>query len=411
VSQFDLQDFDSSLVKLGNGKIATAQIPFTSYGVPSAGSGSAFGETKTAEYLPKSAWAFPYNISSINYVPTTENGGSVSHSNAFAVLSTGTNAAGSAELTTRLPMRYYPGIGGILRFTAIFTPGVADSRQIIGYGNHSDGLFFGFIGEQFGILRIDNGSETFIPTSEWDDPAGIVARFDPTKLNVFQIQFQWLGGGELRYFMEDPDYGIFVLVHREKYANRNTSVSLRNPSLPIRAQVTNSGNTSDIVLKSPSASVGLEGTDESRALRALGAIDNSVDISADTETPLLSLRAPLTYEGLENRLSIYGYRFSFAVYGTSNLIGVFRVRVNATLTGASWVQAVPGGSPAEYDISATAVSGGELILSDTVIGPGSDAINLRDLDARLVPGESITLTCIADKQATIAGSHTWDAEV
>jgi hypothetical protein len=372
---------------------------------------TAFGETKTAEYRPRSGWAFPYNISVINYIPTETNGGTVTHDGSLAVLQTGTDPAGEAELDTRLPMRYFPGIGGMVRFTARFTEGVADSEQYIGYGDEQDGLFFGYNGAEFGVLRRAAGVDYFTPRTDWTDPLGVASNFDPTKLNVYQITFQWLGAGEIRFYIEDKAFGSFVIVDRIQYANTFTETSLQNPSLRIHAHVKNAGNTSNLTLASPSASVGMEGDDSSRALRALGAIDNTIDIPGGTETPILSVRAPETYEGSPNRLSIFGYRFSFAVYGSGNLIGTFRVRVGATLTGASWVQAVPGGSPAEYDISATALTGGELILSETVIGPGSGSIELADLDARLVAGELITLSCLPNKPATVGGSHTWDAEV
>jgi hypothetical protein len=372
---------------------------------------TAFGETKVAEYRPRTGWAFPYNISVINYDSTELNGGTVTHDGSLAVLQTGTNAAGEADLDTRLPMRYFPGIGGMVRFTAMFTEGVADSQQLIGYGDEQDGLFFGFVGSEFGIVRRAAGADYFTPRADWTDPLGVAITFDPTKLNVYQITFQWLGAGEIRFYIEDKAFGSFVIVDRIQYANTFVETSMRNPSLRIHAHVKNDGNTTNLTLSTPSASAGMEGDDTSRALRALGAIDNTVGIAANVETPILSVRAPTTYEGSQNRLSIFGYRFSFAAYGTGNLIANFRVRVGATLTGASWVQAVPGGSPAEYDISATALTGGELILSDTVIGPGSGAIGLSDLDARLVAGEQITLSCLPNKSATVGGSHTWDAEV
>lgn len=371
---------------------------------------TAFGELKVAELVPKAAWAFPYNISTLNYIPVEENGGTVTHSGAFAVLSTGTAVDGAASLATRLTMRYFPGIGGIIRFTAIFTEGVAESEQFIGYGDDTDGLFFGYSGATFGVLRRSGGTDYFTALSDWTDLGGLATGFDPTKLNVYEIQYQWLGGGEIRFFIEDRDYGNLVVVHRVKYANTYTDVSMRNASLPLHAYVMNSGNDTNIVLQSPSASAGLEGTDSSRALRALGEADNLKSIEATTLTPILSVRNPLTYESLANRLSIYFDIATVSMTSTNLAVVQFRILLNATLTGAAFAPFYAGGSPAEIDVAATAVSGGLPVRGITLAGQGNQVLP-RIEDARIVPGDILTIVAYASKICDVAASITFDAEI
>ena len=53
---------------------------------------------------------------------------------------------------------------------------------------------------------------------------------DPSKLNIFQVQFRWLGAGEIRWSIENPYNGDMIFFHHEHYSNRFTDVHLDNPS-------------------------------------------------------------------------------------------------------------------------------------------------------------------------------------
>ena len=75
---------------------------------------------------------------------------------------------------------------------------------------------------------------------------------DPTKGNVFQIKYQWLGFGTIKFFIEHADDGLLHLVHTIAYANTNTTPSVDNPTLPLCLAAKNTSNTSDIVLRSGS---------------------------------------------------------------------------------------------------------------------------------------------------------------
>ena len=369
---------------------------------------TAFGEQKVAEYRALAAWEFPYNISVLNYVTVEENGGTVSHDSSFAVLQTSAAADGKAELLTRRQMRYQPGIGGIVRFTAIYDTPVADSIQQVGYGNETDGMFFGYIGTVFGIIRISGGVTTFIPQSEWSED--VFGAFSPQKLNVYQIQFQWLGGGELRFYIESPGFGVMKLVHRIQYANSAIDVSIRNPSLPIQAKVENTGNTSNLTLKTPSASAGLEGNPDNRTLKAIQSADDVKAVST-TLIPIVSIRNPVTYEGLTNRLSIQPLWSYFTNVGVNQAIATFRILLNPTLTDPVWSQLVPGGAPAEADISATAITGGQQVTAITAGQNDTVQLDVQDFESSLVPGDILSIAAIATKATTAAASITFDSEV
>ena len=117
---------------------------------------TAFAELSVSEASPIVQIHFPYNINS-EIVETQNNGGTVTVVNNKAHISTGAAANQSAALLTITPVKYNPGQGGMIRFTSLYTTGVANSTQWVGIGNSTDGYFFGYNGTDFGILRRQGG--------------------------------------------------------------------------------------------------------------------------------------------------------------------------------------------------------------------------------------------------------------
>jgi hypothetical protein len=353
---------------------------------------TAFGEMKVADYEPIAAWTFPYNINQFLVTGDVSNGGSVTHSGSFAIVSTGTAANGSSTIRTRKAIRYQPRLSGQIAFTATYTQGLANSLQIVGYGDEVDGFFFGYDGEQFGILRRNNGVDLWTVQQDWSE--GVFGDYDPTQLNVYQIQFQWLGAGEIRFYIEDPEVGGFVLVHRIKIANSGSDVSIQNPSLPISVFVENTGNTSDIVVRTPSASGGLEGRAENQSLRIVQGAAGLENIAGTVE-PILSVQNPLIYQGIANRLSTRPTLLTIATAGTGNTLVQFFVTLNSTLTGAAFTAIDPNASPVESDTTATAVLGGRFITGTQIPIQDKLVIDLSSIDITIEPGDILTVAALS----------------
>jgi hypothetical protein len=87
------------------------------------------------------------------------NGGSVAAIKNLVSVSTGTNPMGKVELQTIRRIRYSPGLAIKVRFTALFSAPVADSYQLIGFGDVCDGIFVGYNGLEFGILLRNEGKQ------------------------------------------------------------------------------------------------------------------------------------------------------------------------------------------------------------------------------------------------------------
>lgn len=370
---------------------------------------TAFGELKVAEYDLIAAWLFPYNINSELIIQTTDNGGTVTQSGSFAVLQTSTATDGRAKIETRKALRYQTGIGGLVTFTATFTEGVANSLQVVGLGDDEDGFFFGYQDTVFGIFRRNGGVDNFTAISDWSE--GIFSAFDPTLLNVYRIQFQWLGAGEIRFYVEDPDLGAFVLAHRIKYAGTDTDVTIQNPSLPIIAEVVNQGNATNLTVRTPSASAGLEGDADNPALKITRSVFGTNDNVGTSLEPIVSLRNPATYQGATNRLTLRGLLWTPASTGNGNDLGSCFLIRDATLTGASFSAVDANATPAESDTSATGITGGTT-LATVVLGTiDSKAIPIKDLDIAIRPGETLTIAGLATGGPRISAGLTFESEV
>lgn len=61
------------------------------------------------------------------------------------------------------------------------------------------------------------------------NPSGML--IDTSKFNVFQIVFQWLGAGQIAFYIEDPATGRFITFHRIKYTNQNTIPTIEHPHM------------------------------------------------------------------------------------------------------------------------------------------------------------------------------------
>lgn len=349
---------------------------------------TSFGELSVGEIEAQAAWNFQYNVNASLINSVTANNGSVSSSSAQAILQTSTATNGSAEISTINVLRHVPGVSAICRFTAIFTTGVANNTQIVGIGDTNDGFYFGYNGVNFGILRRQNGSDNWINQSAWNNMK--ISSFDPTKGNVYQIKFQWLGYGQVDFFIENQDSGNYEIVHSIKYTNQNTVPSIFSPSLPLNAKVLNSGNTSNITLKTASGMIGLEGKIHEGALQVLSAASNTV-LTLSSERPILTIKNSTNHINIPNRQRIKVNQISLALDGAKN--GKFSLYKNATLSSSvNYTLPSSNTTPFAKDIGSTSNSGGVLIAEYFLGKAESKVIEMDTMSLYLVSGDTLTIT-------------------
>ena len=373
---------------------------------------AAFGALLTAREEPVIALSFNYSINSLFVVTGTVNGGTVTQSSSMAVLSSSTSSSGSASLESRAAIRYVPGQGATAKFTAIFTTGSnGDSLQEIGIGDANDGFFFAVSGSNFGIIRRRSGSDTFVSQSAWNGAErydGITGpALDITKGNVYKINYQWLGYGAIRFFVEDPNNGTLDLVHTIKFANANTLPSILNPTLPLQMRVLNRGGTTDIKLMSPSMGAYTEGPIPEIA--SPGATGSSTSITT-TELPICSIQVTGTFQGKTNRVRTQLHSIAVASAAAAGVASFFRLRLNPVLGASSFTALDVNTSTINTDAAATASTGGRVLFQTMTNGQQSTVENIESLNIVIGPGDILTLTgqSLSGGGAVLAGSINWN---
>ena len=384
---------------------------------------TAFGDLRTAELSPIFQQSFEYTVDNTALLTNViANGGTVTQADAMAVVTSSTTTASSAEFRSVRHAKYRSGLGGLSRFTAIFTAGVAGTEQYIGLTSvvgssaaFKDGYMIGFDGDTFGFHRFQNDVKISVAQSAWDDPldgtgaSGMT--LDPTKLNVWSIRFQYLGGGAITLQVEDDSTGALVTVHTVLYANLNTVPSVYNPNFHFTGYVNNLATTSNVVLKCASFAYFVEGksglTETQQPQFSSG---EQTKTTVTTEVALFTLRNKTTYASKANFIDIILERIVISIEASSaNNLGDIRLVRNTTLGGSpSYADINATNSVIEIDTAGTTLTGGEELLFAPLAGKNDSNIeSLLPYKIFLTAGDTITVAGKSANSATINAAMLW----
>jgi hypothetical protein len=303
------------------------------------------------------------------------------------VLNVGTTSGQYVYRETGRVFAYQPGKSLLILNTFAFNTPKTNLRQRIGYFGSQNGVFLENDGTtNYLVIRsYTSGSvvEERVDQSSWNtdkfDGTGFSSQIggadhlsglDVSKTNIFWMDVEWLGVGDVRCgFVVD---GKFITAHVFHHDNRNTSVYMTTACLPLRCEIENTGDTSSSSsMKQICSSVISEGGYTLQGKQRSVGIPLSApkDIpTAGTFTPIISIRlksSRLDSIIIPNNISFVGL--------TNNSQYRYKVVVNPTLSGASWVSAADASS-VEYDISATSYTGGDdAKIGYMVVGAGAGA--------------------------------------
>lgn len=373
---------------------------------------TAFGELSVSNLTPRIQLQFPYTINSDSVNTTTTGSGTVTHSAPFAVCSTTAATNSSANLSSKNNLHYRTGEGGSCLFTAVFTTGVANSIQEVGLGDAVNGLFFGYNGSTFSINLRNNSVDGYIPQSSWNKDkmngsgsSGMT--LDPTKGNVFKIQYQWLGFGNINFFVENQFTGSFVLVHQISYSNQNTVTSVTNPSMPLWIKVSNTTNNTNIVVKVPSMACFVEGNVVDLGL--VNSISNAKS-GVTTQVNVLTIQNKSTFNSIPNKKFVQPLNLSIA--NTSNADATFKLILNTTLGGTpSYTDISTATSVVSFDVAGTTISGGRVLGTYYLNGNTNSQIRVDYIPMNLNNSDILTISATSSGAAIVASAAiTWSEQ-
>jgi len=384
---------------------------------------TAFGDSRVAELSPIFHGSFEYSVTnSLLFKLVNTNGGNVTQALGMAVVSTSTTTSSTAELKSVQHLKYHPGLGGLVRFTALFTSPVANTEQYVGLAGDTgvsepfdNGYMVGYDGTTFGFHRFSNDTKISVPQSSWDDPmdgtgpSGMT--LDQTKLNVFYIQFQYLGAGAIKLFIENDSTGDLTLVHTVDYANANVEPSVHNPNFHFILWVNNKATTTNLIVKSSSYGAFIEGKvthiERHIPLNSSGAKEKTGVV---TEVAIFTIRNKTSFAGKTNLIDILllGAQASIEA-GSANNLGQIRIVKNATLGGSpAYSDINTTNSIIEIDTAGTTVTGGTEIAFLPLAGKNDSVIvSIESWSLTLNPGDTITVAGLSANSATIDAAVVW----
>lgn len=158
----------------------TSQGTFGNVGIDQSGNLSvsirqpteAFGAVLVSDLHPQVQRKFVSGLNDFMDETIDHDGGMVSASTGQLVLSTSTTTSSKAQYISRDIGSYRPGQAVVHRFTMQFDTSAAATEQIIGVGDAEDGLFFGYNGTSFGVMRRTGGQAEIRTITVTGKPSG-----------------------------------------------------------------------------------------------------------------------------------------------------------------------------------------------------------------------------------------------
>lgn len=292
-----------------------------------------FGDRVTGQKKASLAYQFNYGYRERDFNIQQINGATVAAADSLVVLSTGTHVAGKAIMESVGYLRYIPGNEAYVFFTAVFTTPKADSYQRAGLFDDDDGFFVGYEGTDFKITRRRNTVDTSL-TIDVSKVLPLEA-YDPTLGNVYKISFGYLGFATINFEMLSPD-GSWVNIGSIDYPNTSTTTHIANTNLPVRGEIANTGNATDMTLSSGSISAGIvNGGDEDPSARPYTYERGPVDTDAGNNM-LVAFRNVTTFNGRTNRIKAVAQLVTAATEGNKPVS--WAIVFNPTITNTPvWV--------------------------------------------------------------------------
>lgn len=270
---------------------------------------------------------------------------------------------------------YQPGKGLLVLATFVMDSSQSlNLTQRVGYYNDQNGVFFQRVDGTYSfVLRsyvtgMASDART-VNQANWNGdkldgsgPSGLT--LDPSKAQILWMDFEWLGAGSIRCgFIIN---GQYIVCHTFNNANDISNVYMTTAILPVRYEISTVTSAVAASMKSICCSVVSEGGFEQTSIDHVARRTTSfTNIDTAAFYPIVSIRLASGRTGavvLPNRLQFLPL--------TSQNYEVALIK-NTTLTGATWAATVPSDSNVDYDVAATAMSGGTIVQTDYVTSTGS----------------------------------------
>ena len=151
-----------------------------------------------------------------------------------------------------------------------------------------------------------------IDTLDGNGASGVTIDF--TKLNVFSINFRWLGAGISQFAVEHPDTGAMMFFHKIHWTNRNTRPWCDDPGFKLTYTAYNIGGSEAASISGASMAGFVEGVLTRNNYTRSYSLQKS-SLASNTVHHIFSMKNPLVYNGSLNTKEIVIQDVSIATQG------------------------------------------------------------------------------------------------
>jgi hypothetical protein len=377
---------------------------------PDGGTVDAFGRQRVSNPFTLFDSTMRYDKRPDQWYEVTAGGATTNFLTNASTLELKTTTASGDSVLRRTKQNFPYQAGKSLLFLQSFVGAPLSSGlvQEIGFFNDQNGVMVRANGTtiQFVIRSFTTGSvvENVVSQSSWN--IDTFASLDFSKAQIFAVDLEWLGVGRVRCgFVID---GEIKYCHEFKHANNIDGVYMQTAILPLSYRMANttaqaSGRTLQQICCSVLSEGGYEPDGATYSVNhSLAAIPNA---SGERVTAGIRMASGRTGNVvLPTKIDV--------ACATSDII-VWRLRLNPTVSGVTWIAANNGRGNVEVTTSATTVSGGT-IVNTGIVSQGQSLGLTIDTAIRLALGvnasgqsDILMLTVDSDVSAKAIGQIGW----
>ena len=317
--------------------------------------------------------------------------------NESTVLMTVSGNGDSSIRQSKQVFSYQPGKSLLTMATFVMTTPTAGLCQRVGYFGSQNGVYFEADGTTLNLVirkytsgTVDDTTEK-IPQSAWNvdrlngqggqnNISGLT--LDVSKAQIWWTDVEWLGVGSVRCgFVIN---GQFIVCHIFHHSNILDKVYMTTATLPVRYELTSTGAAGN--MRAICSTVISEGGYSNRSQsRSVATALTGRELSNVDYRPIICLR--LKSANIDSVV----VPTKFDLYGLQQAGFIYRIILNPTLTNANW-QSAGTDSSVEYDLSATALSGGTTVDQGIFVGApkgGSASVSSNEVDFSQQLGRTI----------------------
>ena len=344
----------------------------------------AFGGLRTSTGKMIGVYDFTTDSADDLFSDTFLTGGALTYMSDASTISLAVNST-SGSFAGRVSDKYHfywPGCGNLVTMTVA----LSDSNHIgcerrWGYFDANDGIYFEL--DDAGVFNVTmrssvSGSivKTHIPRSSWNgdklDGTGLSEMtLDLTKLNIYWMDLQWLGGGRVRMGVVDSK-GNRVICHTFENANNNLYPYMRTGTLPIAFNIENVSNTGGAAsIRMTCCAVKTEGEVNYTYWRY--SYDAPSKLIVGSNKPIITLKSLNTWGGKHNVTTAFPESFCCYVSGGTIKLQVYWDDMDHT--GSTY--ALDNGSTVIADTAATATTiTTQAVMRTFYLDTGSHCVDL-----------------------------------